>query len=353
VRRQALQFWLPFVIVSSFAFVGYAILLFGRHSLVDSAGILENTRELVFLRPTLILGLAILMLTALLIKMGFISLKDRTTHLVLSFTILPVFVFNQQLVTGYSLQPMHYNMYVLNYLVLTAVSLLGFSLFKKRISEMGLPALSAAAILLCAWGIIETHYTTFNRYGYNQRRDEAIPVNQRLVELARRVKHDTVYQLTLNFDSVQADNQPTVAPQGVLWVEHLQFASNMSREEHRRRYFLYLYYLNRNEKWLFQMLRSCPNQVCRALVGWKVNPTLLINSKRVGQYEIAKLVEEYSSFLNNIAYQTVADLRFSYIIVRRINKNDFTRIDLWYKREQPEIHKDFLLYPVELRKKSD
>ena len=64
---------------------------------------------------------------------------------------------------------------------------------------------------------------------------------------AREDFNASTSQITLNFDWIQADNQPTIAPHAVLWSGHIVFLANMSAQEHRRSYFLHLYYQNKDE----------------------------------------------------------------------------------------------------------
>jgi hypothetical protein len=72
-------------------------------------------------------------------------------------------------------------------------------------------------------------------------RDKAVPVNRRLVQIDKENPFYEKPQITVNFDLLQADNQPTIAPQAVLWSEHLAYISFLSARESRRRYFLLIY----------------------------------------------------------------------------------------------------------------
>ena len=345
LKRQFIYFWIPFGIIAV-SFLGiYTRFIFSRHESSDSAQVLESTRQLVLLRPSLLIGLGVLVFAVGLMKAGILEVKNQMTVFIISFSILPVFVFNQQIVTGYSLQPMHYNMYVVNYLVAAAVGMVVFTCVKFVRFRVSKVTWLITVFGLGVWGVAEVHYAATMRYPYNLVRDEAVSVNKRLAELAKPNEN----RITYNFDPIQADNQPTLAPFGLIWAEHMFFLSNMSADEHRERYYFFLYFQNRSVDWLQLELARCPNQTCRALIGWKVNKTLSINPKEVDRGELREFGIEYGRFLERIDYQQVKKLRFSFIVAKRNSRSDFSRIDLWYTRGKPEKHNEFLLYPVSLK----
>lgn len=334
------QFWLLILCGIILSLIPYFWLLSARNPTTDASQVLEHTRKIVFLRPTLIVGVIILFLTFLAIKLKRIELKNQTTIFIISLATLPILVFNQQIITGYSLQPMHYNMYILNYLDLLALVLLIGEIFKEKLPKVKSVLWLIPTILFCVWGIIEINYATKYRFGYNVGRDEAILVNKRLGEIGEKS------QITLNFDSIQGDNQPTLAPQGVLWAEHLYIGGNISAEEHQRRYFLFLYFQNKDEKWLRQQLQFCPSQPCKALIGWRINPTLSYNSSRIEETEINSLATKYADFLQNINSSNVFDPTLSFVVVPNNLPLDFTNLDRWYERDSGEKFGRFTLYKV-------
>lgn len=347
-KNQLLNFWLPVFALLLLALIPYLILLSNRSEITDTSQILERTRSIVFRRPSLILGFGVLLAISIFIKWGWVSLNERLTVFIISFSILPLLIFNQHVITGYSLQPMHYNMYILNYLVLLGLTLLIASLWKEKLQKIKPVYWVVAALLIGFWGTIEMHYTTYNRFWYNLRRDEAITINRRLSVIANENPNKSELKTTLNFDSIQADNQPTIAPQAVLWSEHLFFLSNLTIEQHRRRYFLYLYFQNKDENWLRDNLLKCPNEACRALLGWGVNPTLQIEAQQMDDAK-SIVIEEYVQFLTNFSFSEVSNAVISYIVVANNTRNDFTNVDLWYERGAEEKFGKFSLYQIKLK----
>jgi hypothetical protein len=334
------QFWAVIFAGITLSLIPYILLLSDRNPTTDASQVLEHTRKIVFFRPTLIVGILILFLTFLAVKLKRIKLKSQTTILVISLAILPVLVFNQQIITGYSLQPMHYNMYILNYLDLLALVLLIGEVFKENLTKLKPILWLIPAFLFCLWGIVEINYATKYRYAYNVGRDEAILVNKKLAEIGEKS------QITLSLDSVQGDNQSAIAPQGVLWAEHLYIGGNISVEEHQRRYFLFLYFQNRDEKWLRQQLKFCPSQPCRALIGWRINPTLSYNSSKIEETEINSLVTRYAEFLQNVNSLNVFNPTLSFVVVPDDFPSDLMNLDRWYERDSGEKLGKFTLYRV-------
>lgn len=334
------QFWLMILVGVILSLIPYFWLLSDRNPTTDASQVLEHTRKIVLLRPTLIVGLFVLFITGLAIRFKWIELKNQTTIFIISFAVLPILVFNQQIITGVSLQPMHYNMYILNYLCLLGLVLLIGEVFKERLTKIKPILWLIPTFVFCLWGIIEVNYATNYRLGYNIGRDEAILVNRKLAEIGEKS------QITLNFDSIQGDNQPTLAPQGVLWAEHLYTGGNISLEEHQRRYFLFLYFQNRNEKSVRQQLQFCPNQTCRALIGWRINPTLSYTSSKIDEAEINSLVTKYAEFLQNINASNILNPTLSFVVVPNNLQIDLTNLDRWYEKDSGEKLGNFTLYKV-------
>lgn len=348
-ENRSWNFWLVFFLGIILAFIPYIWLLSSRNPTTDASQVLEHTRKIIWLRPTLLVGLFVLFLTVISIKLKRIELKKQTTVFIISLAILPILVFNQQIITGYSLQPLHYNLYILNYLVLLALILLLGETFKISLQKIKPLIWISLAIIFGFWGIVETNYTIQYRFGYNLMRDKAILVNRRLAEIGKADFENEKTKITFNLESIQGDNQPTVAPQGVLWAEHLYIGGNMSVEEHQRRYFLYLYFQNKTTDQLQQQLENCPNEVCRALIGWRINPTLSFNSSKVNQDEVNALVEKYSNFIKNISATDALNPTISYLIAPNEMNFDLSNFENWYQKENSEQLGDFTLYKVKAK----
>ncbi|HEY0084113.1 MAG TPA: hypothetical protein VGB61_15145, partial [Pyrinomonadaceae bacterium] len=104
--------------------VPYAVLIARRAPTMDAVQVLQFTRAPDLFRAPEIISLAALVLLAAFAWRGRLrATRDATFLYAASFALTPFVVFNQQLLTGRSLQPVHYADYVLNYLALLALVL--------------------------------------------------------------------------------------------------------------------------------------------------------------------------------------------------------------------------------------
>ena len=211
---------------------------------------------------------------------------DRRAQFIAAMATSAVIVFNQQIITGHSLQPFHYEYYVINYVVLIALVMLTAVFWSRYLNQFRRVAFTLALLLAAGtivWGYIETTETTEFWDDVNIRRDEAMPVNRRLRELADSVD-SAREQTTVNLESLQADSQTTVAPQSVLWSRHQHtFSGVTSWEENKRRYYQLLYYSDLDARWLRSSLTGCTDiEACiGALWLGQVQPDVIVSGKTV------------------------------------------------------------------------
>jgi hypothetical protein len=216
------------------SFIPYALLLSNRNETMDKAQLLVFTRQPDLLRIVEVIGYVVLTVTAFALWRKFTSLEERKAYFIGAFALAPLLVFNQQILTARSLQPFHYEFYVINYVVLLALVLIvwvfwqKFIQSRKLVSAMLLSIFSLTAII---WGYIEAKETTVFWDAVNIRRDEAMPVNLYLRELVGSDIEAAKRQTTLNLETLQADSQPTVAPQAVLWARHQHFFAGLESWE--------------------------------------------------------------------------------------------------------------------------
>ena len=90
---------------------------------------------------------------------------------------MPLVVFNQQIVTGRSLQPIHYQVFIGNYVAGLALCLTLGIFLRNRLNgaiarETGLQHDGDCAVV---WGFVECHYTVRVLDEANVERDEFVP----------------------------------------------------------------------------------------------------------------------------------------------------------------------------------
>lgn len=329
--------------------VPYAYLLSKRSDTMDNVQLLVNTRQPDLARVPEYISVVCLILIVAGALTKILSLRDRAVIFALSFALVPLIVFNQQIITGRSLQPIHYQVFIGNYVAALALMTTLGVLGTKMVGRNRWPIRALCAVLSLAavtWGFVECHYTVRVLDEANIERDVALPVARRLEELA---KHDPdPHRATvLAYDMIQADDLPTVAPQNVLWARHQHVFAGLSWEESKERYYQFLHYSNVDERGLDYLLKN--DFVAQiALFGWGRHTGRLSSEAKPLTYgEIAQEVQRYADYRATFDATKAPLLKF--VIVNDEAETDLSVLDLWYARYDPEVIGKYTLYKVRRR----
>lgn len=337
------------------ALAPYALLLSNRDETMDKAQLLVFTRQPDLLRGIAVIGYLILTATAFALWRKYVALGDRKAFLIAALALSPLLVFNQQILTARSLQPFHYEFYVINYVVLLAIVLTCAVFWQSLLDRKNVFArvlLAVTGVAAVVWGGVEARETTVFWDSMNVQRDEAMPVNRRLRELANGDIEAARHETTLNLEPLQADSQPTVAPQATLWARHQHvFAGLHSWEENKRRYYQMLYYSDLDERWLRASLSGCRNiEACMALFGWdRFNARLSANSRPLTAPEIAAEVENFARYVREFGETEARDPLISYVVIDAEAGDGLENLDRWYQRDEGENLGRYTLYRVRLK----
>jgi hypothetical protein len=317
--------------------IPYAILLGSRNETMDRSHLLVYTRQPDLFRNVEIIGAAVIVVIAVMAWRKFAGFTRSEAVFVLSLALSPILAFNQQIVTGRSLQPFHYEYYTINYVVLLALVLTIAAVLRRFVSE-GLLLRRTLWITLAAaaamWGLYEAVETTRFWDDANIARDEAMPVNRRLADAARGRINDAKHETTLNLDALQANSQPTVAPQAVLWARHQHvFAGIRSWEENTDRYLKLLYYSDLDGTWLRKALTGCTNiEACMALFGWdRFNATLSSEARPLTEGEIDNVVEDYEEMIRSIQSEAAYEPMLDAVVLREDSVGELVNLSKWYE----------------------
>jgi hypothetical protein len=333
------------------ALVPYFWLLSKRSETMDDVQLLVYTHAPDLWRMPEYISIVCLLLLGVGAAKKTILLRDRATLFALSLSLVPLVVFNQQIVTGRSLQPIHYQVFIGNYVSALALVVTVGVLLRNRLSSHGAwPKIACAslAVLAILWGFVECHYTVRVLDEANVERDLALPIGHRLEELAGK-DVDPHRSTVLAYDMIQADDLPSVAPQNVLWARHQHIFAGMSWQENKERYYQFLYYQNVDERGLDYLLRN--DFVSKiALFGWgRHTDRLSFDAKPLTRGEIASEVRGYADYLDAFNVATAATPRLSYAVVNNKAGTDLTNLDKWYERDAGEIVGKYTLYRLKLR----
>ena len=121
-------------LISFLSLLPYAYLLSKRAPDIDDIQLLVYTHAPDFFRYPLIICAIALIFLALAIYLDYAKIKQTSTIFFLAFSSIPLIVFNQQVITGRSLQPFHYEFYVVNYIA-GLVIVLSVFLFLKNLQK--------------------------------------------------------------------------------------------------------------------------------------------------------------------------------------------------------------------------
>lgn len=333
------------------ALLPYAWLLSKRSDTMDHVQLLVHTRMPDLWRMPEYISVACILLIAVAVATKLAALREPATLFVLSLAVVPLVVFNQQVITGRELQPIHYQVFIGNYVAALALVLTIGLLVRRRLAEGGAVAKMACgflAVAAVAWGFVECHYTVRVLDDANVERDMALPVAKRLEQLARE-DADPHRSTVLVYDMIFADDLPSVAPQNVLWARHQHVFAGMSWDENKERYYQYLYYNNVDARGLERLLRN--DFVSKiALFGWGRHTDRLSSEAKPLTYgEVAEEVRNYAIYSALFDGIKASDPMLSYVVVGNHSETDLANLDRWYERDAGEVIGKYTLYRVKLR----
>jgi hypothetical protein len=339
------------------ALLPYTVLLSNRATAMDSVQLLTLTRAPDLFRPPTLIGLVVLAALLYARRRGRLEWRDRRTLFAAAFALTPLIVFNQQIITGRSLQPIHYEVFIVNYVAAFAAVLTCALLWRKTVESAGRKRTSTilliVALVTFGWGVVEADITTHVLDEQNVVRDDAELVGRRLREYAREAlqggggdRHEVVFASSL----IQGDNLPTVSPQSVLWARHLHIFSGTTWEESKERFYQQAYYSGFDAHWLESELKNGNFVVVIALFGWGRNhDRLTVNALPLTREEIAAEVNAYAQYIESFDRERATHPLLSYIVTDAYGGFDFTNIDRWYERDAGERLGNFMLYRLKLR----
>jgi hypothetical protein len=335
----------------------YLYLVSHRAANIDEQQSLIPTHRPDLLRIPEILGALILIALALAVRRRKIELNN--THLIFSasLALLPVAVFNQQVITGWVMQPYHYETFILNYAVLVGV-VIAVALLQKPVSRR---LLIGVAILSVVWGAIEMGLParlTFVPLAINNER--MIPVLLRLDELS---KVDGTFADSPNkpsplvFSPYIAVNSwlPTWTSQGTLLDIGGLDLGHVSPAERKEFLYMHLYYSRVDGSALRKPFEGTARDVglkyARAAIFGheRIIPGLNLHFEPIKEEEIEQAIRDYQNYIDSFSREEAVKRPLAYAVLLAQDKFDFTNVDRWYERDPGERVGDYVLYRLKLR----
>ncbi len=349
-RKQVL---FSFAITGSLAvlaFVPYFLMLSQRSETIDSIQLLTFSRMPNPASPTLILGVAVAAGVAVLIWKKRILPSSPSTIFALAFALTPLILFNQQIVTGRSLQPVHYEIFIANYMVLFAAVLLIWMFFAGRLEteerqhsyKKIFVYLGLAATVI---GFVEAAGSTQRAAVTAEIRDGSIPA----IEYIKADAKD-LFPVVHATNFITADIIPTFATVRVLWNPHSSSAGSIDVAENKRLFYLYLYYSGFSDKDLAEALAGNSFETTAAIFGSeRALPLLGENAAAVRSQEIRSEAAKYGEFVRSFNERSAASPVISHIIVPAEAEPSYENLDRWYSRDNGQAFGLFKVYKLEPR----
>jgi uncharacterized membrane protein len=340
--------------LAAMAFVPYALLLSHRAQTMDAVQALAASHASDLLRLPELISAAVLLTLAFVSQRGSISLRDKRLLFCASFALMPFAVFNQQVLTGRSLQPIHYEMFIANYSTLVAVVMAAAIIWKGRAGagqRFPKRALAWVAIAAFEWGAYEAHVAATGSLEFNRQLTDAQPIAARLVQAAQGGLRDASRKTILSTDLFVADCLPESAPQSVLWAPHMLVFSGATTLESKERLFQQLYYTGVKADEIEGFLKDGNYYgVAVGLFGFdRVIDGLSENPAPITKAEIAHEAQLYADYVASFNRERAAHPALSYVITPALAEPDLTNLDRWYERDGGERVGKFILYRVRLR----
>lgn len=340
-----------------FALTLYLSLIASLPQDLTKAVVYTYTRRPDLIRIPEIIGYLTLVFLLVIALRRKISISSPPIIIVGSFALLPLLVFNQQLLTGRSIQPFHYEILIVNY-----VALVGLVMLFRYLMPLRPRTLFLIACLSLLWGLIEVDQPYQAQQKLFAEIDEMVPV---LLRLKEEAKHDGTWEGLnsvgqtpgLVFSPQYGISQflPVWAPQGSLLAPGSEFFQSPSENEGKERLFSHFYYCGKNHIQIRELLSGGPDpfltmKARSTLFGVeRVTSVLSGDFKPIQAEEIEREVQSYEAFSKSFSREQLQKLPLMYAIIRMDTEFDLSNIDLWYERDRGTQFGRYMLYRLTLR----
>jgi hypothetical protein len=338
--------------IGIFALIPYFLMLSNRLTNTDSIQLLTFSR-MPDLTVVSTFGLIIAAISAGLIWKKIADLSSDITLFVLSFSLAPLILFNQQILTGRVLQAVHYEIFIANYLVLISLVLLISVIIKhyKTESEV-LPfrnILIYAAIFVAFWGVFESFSSTNRNIAAARIGDELIPAVSYIMPF-EPATNETKSKIIFSPNTTVSELIPTISPFRPLWNPHTSSAGGVSMSENKQLFYRHLYFSGFSEKDLEAEFRRNTFEVISTLFGSeRALPALAYSSSPISKDEFIAELKNYKNFIEGFNLETARLSPISYLIIPAKSEFNPTNLDKWYERDEGKTLGLFKVFRLRLR----
>jgi hypothetical protein len=362
-RKDTLQRIAFLLACMAAALIPYLLLLSKLGATTGEVHFLAATRAPDFFRLIEILGLVILAITILLAARRRVKASDPEVIFILASALTPFVLFNQQVLTGRSLQPFHYEVFVGSYMTVLA-AFVTIVIGWRTLALLPAPRRSAFARLLLVGaafaailsGSAEATLMSRRQYQGNLFRDEARPALLRLAQIGREDKDGVLDTRSIVYSPnfVVTGAVASTAPQPVLWAQHMFVFPDVSLAEDKERLAQFLYYqgvvFTDIDRYHWQSLDGDRKYYLTSLIGrGRFNPRLTVDWHPITPEEVQGALDYYANFVATFDRTRAASPQVSYLLVAADELKKLSNFDRWYERDQGEQLGSYVLFRVRLR----
>jgi len=220
----------------------------------------------------------------------------------------------------------------------------------ERRARLRTAAALTLGVVAALWGFVECHYTVRILDEVNVIRDAALPVAKRLDEIAR-ADPAAKEKVVLHFGVAEGDDLPTLAPQSLLWARHQHVFASETWQQHKERYYQFLYYSGITPGQLAESMKRGGDFVSIiALFGWGRHTDRLNSEYQPLTFaEIDAEADLFGEYLRTFDPRRGGVKKLDYAIARADAVPDLSNVDVWYERDSGQIYGEYILYTLRLK----
>lgn len=332
------------------ALVPYFLMLSQRSRKSDASQLLSLTHAPDLTAPTVVIGLVTVIAAVLLGLKGRIDARSPTAIFAYAFLLTPFLVMNQQVITGRSLQPVHYEIFIANYCLLTGIVIViwlairGVKTESLETVAVSVPnkAFVYLGIAAALWGFYESAHATGRNSGMVFVRDVVTPA-------AKYIRDSSVGSavpvVVHSPNAITASYIPTIVTGRILWSPHLVSGGVVSEEESKQQFYRFLYFSGFTHVELKLALDTRWFEVTAAIFGGgRALPQLGGINHPITNDEIAEEVAKYRVFTETLTSADAHTPSLTHLIVLNDEPPNMANIDRWYARDEGHVAGLFRVY---------
>ena len=358
-RRQVMARFLLLAVLMLLVLAPYLYLTSRLGSTTADVHFLAASHAPDLFRLPEIIGMLTIVVVALLIRRGGLRANEPAVILVLTFAVTPFFVFNQQILTGQSLQPFHYEIFIGNYTAVLAAFLSAWFGLRNLLRSRPRMARALALGLACAAilsGCAEAVLLSRHQLKGNLISDATRPALLRLAEVGRNKQEGQLDTRSVVYapNFIVANALPSTAPQPVLWAQYLFLFPDVTLAEDKERLAQFLYYKGVSFTDIDEYhLNSLDNErayyLSSLIKRGRFNPRLSVDWQPITPDEVRGALDYYAAYVATFDRERAARPELSYLLINLEESINLANFDRWYERDAGERFGAYVLFRVRLR----